>query len=480
MTASNQKPKQTSSLIKKTVLVILCIAIVIGTFAIAVYNKGSYDMVISHYEHYSIDVAKLVAVEIYSEELLNLRDAVKEIYDRSENRVMSDQWGTPEFEAYTSQFASVKETEAYKAVLSKLQKMQDQLEVNCLYVTWLDQENACNVYLVDAAHEDPCPPGCIDPLYSDNTEKILKNLSTEGVLPTITKTEEYGWLIATGMPVFDEDGEIVAIAAVDISMNVAMSELVRFMIHIGLAFLGIAILFCLLAILLINRLIVKPINTLSRAASQYKDNKNAFSELNITRNDEIGVLADSMVQMEKDMDRYVHDLTSTREYADEMNLAANTDALTKVYNKRAYDLKAKQLNELRPPYGIVLIDINDLKGINDTYGHENGDVSIKTVCRIICRIFDSLAVYRIGGDEFVVILENDDYANREALVRDLSEAFRANENNDSEAPWERVSAAIGYAVFEPDTDESVKTVVQRADAAMYQNKKTAKSTGIGD
>ena len=477
MAANDKKPQQMkSSLTKKTIIVFMCIAIVIGTFAIAIYNKGSYDMIISQYEHYSIDIARLVAAEIYSEQLENLRDAVKEIYDRAENKVMSDHWGTPEFEAYVSQFESVKETDDYKKVLADLRKMQDQIDVNCLYITWLDQENACNVYLVDAAHEDPCPPGCIDPLFSDKTEEILENLSTKGVMPTICKTEEYGWLIATGMPVFNDQGEIVAIAAVDISMNVAMSELIRFMIRIGLAFLGIALLFCILSIILINKLIVKPINTLSRAASQYKDNKNAFSELNIKRNDEIGVLADSMVQMEKDIDRYVNDLSSTREYADEMNLAANTDALTKALNKRAYDIKAKQLNETRPPYGIILIDINDLKGINDTYGHENGDVSIKTVCRIICRVFDCSAVYRIGGDEFIVVLEKEDYANREALIRELSEAFRANEANESAAPWERVSAAVGSAVFDPDSDKSVRNVVQRADVAMYHNKKAAKES----
>ena len=338
----------------------------------------------------------------------------------------------------------------------------------------MDTVNKCNIYLIDAAHEDPCPPGCIDPIFADNIDEALKDLST-GLQPNITKTKEYGWLIATGMPVFNDRGEIVGVAAVDISMNDAMSELVRFMVYIGLAFVGITLLFCILAILLINGIIVKPINTLSRAAEQYTHNKNAFSELNMKRKDEIGVLADSMVQMERDIDRYITDLTSTREYADQMNRAANTDALTKACNKRAYDLKVKQLNEDRQPYGIVLIDINGLKAINDTYGHEKGDVGIKTVCRIICRVFDCSEVYRIGGDEFIVILENDDYANRETLVRELSEAFRANETNGSLEPWERASAAIGSAVFDPETDESVKSVVQRADDEMYINKKKRKN-----
>ena len=462
------------SLTKKTVLVIVCIAFVIGTFAIAVYNKGSYDMIISQYEHYSIDIAKLVAVNIDAERLSNVRDAILEIYNHSENKVMSDQWGTPEFEAYLAQFAAVEEMEDYKAIRADLQKMQDQLDVDCLYSVWIDQENKCYVYLVDAAHEGACPPGCIDPFYVDDVDEFIRDPAI-GMVPTISKTEEYGWLMATGMPIYNDLGEIVAMADVDISMNNAMSELVRFMVYIGLAFLGIALLFCALAIVLINRAIVHPIKILSHAASQYKTNENAFSEVKIKRKDEIGVLADSMVQMEKDINGYISDLTSARERAEKMDRAANTDALTRARNKRAYDKKVKQLDSERTPYGMALIDINGLKGINDTYGHEKGDVCIKTICSLIFRVFDRSTVYRIGGDEFVVILENDDYEKRDVLIGELSEAFRANEANDSLPPWERVSAAIGYAVYDPEADKTTESVLQRADDAMYENKKELKN-----
>lgn len=462
-----------SSLIKKTIITIMFISIVIGMFAIAIYNKGSYDMVISQYAHYSIDITKLVALKIDSERLINVREAVLEIYNQSEAKVMSDQWGSPEFLAYTARYASVEELEDYKAIHADLQNMQDQLTVDCLFIVWIDTENKCCVYLVDAAHDDPCPPGCIDPVYGGSHEKALKDLSV-GLEPNITKTDEYGWLISTAMPIYDDHGEIIAMAAVDISMNVAMKELVNFMFYIGLSFLGVALICCVLSIILISRVIVKPINTLSRAASQYAVNKTAFSELNISRDDEIGILADSMVEMEKDIARYINDLTSTREYAEQMDRAANTDALTDACSKRAYDLKIKQLDEDRQPYGILLTDINNLKKINDTYGHEQGDVSIKTVCRVICRVFDRSSVYRIGGDEFVVILENEEYENREKLIPELAQAFQANEADDSSEPWERVSATIGFAVFDPAKDESVRNVVQRADDAMYKNKKASK------
>ncbi|MCR5456935.1 MAG: GGDEF domain-containing protein [Clostridiales bacterium] len=119
--------------------------------------------------------------------------------------------------------------------------------------------------------------------------------------------------------------------------------------------------------------------------------------------------------------------------------------------------------------------MNDLKGINDNYGHEKGDISIQTVCNIACQVFNPMSVYRVGGDEFIVILEDGEFENREELVTKVKELFKQNESNDSLSPWERVSAAVGYAVYDPNSDEHVAGVMQRADAEMYENKKEMKA-----
>lgn len=466
---------------KKTILLIVFIAAMISLLAIFIYDKGIHNVIESQYEDRSIDIARLVAVEIDSQRLLNVQKAVREIYDQADNKVMSDQWGTPEFEAYVSQFTSIEDMEDYQTLRDDLRKMQDVLDVDCLYITWLDVENECNVYLVDAAYEDACPVGCIDPIFSDNLE-MLKNPEV-GFQPNITNTPEYGWLIATGMPVFDDQGEVIAISAVDISMNEIMSRQNRFLVYIVLAFLGVTILVCIFGIVMVNHTIVKPINTLSRAATQYASNRTAFSGLKMNRGDEIGSLADSMARMEEDINGYINnlekttkDLISAREHAEQMDRAANIDALTKVRNKRAYDVEAERLNRNKQPYGIVMIDMNGLKKINDTYGHEKGDISINTVCQTICRIFKHSPVFRVGGDEFIVILEGSDYDERRMLIQSLSESFRINSDNASLPPWERMTAAIGCAVYDPKMDDSVESVLKRADAAMYENKKAIKAS----
>ena len=459
------------SLAKKTVIWVVIAAVLVGVFAIAVYNKGSYDLLIAQYEHYSIDVAKLVAVEIDADRIANVQKAILDVYKRSDNKVLSDKWGTPEFESYVSQFEFVKEMDDYKSILSDLRRMQSQLDVDCLYITWVDVENECYVYLIDAALEEACPPGVIDPLYFVDNEKVLSSLKEKGMTPNISKTQEYGWLMATGMPIFDENGEILAMADVDILMNAAMSELMRFMNYIIYAFIAITVLICVLAIIVMRRRIIKPIGILARAASQYKNNNNVFSEVNIKRNDEIGVLADSMKKMESDINNYISDLTSAREHADKLNQVANTDVLTQVLNKRAFESKVSQLNENKTPYGIALVDINDLKKINDNYGHEKGNVSIQIVCQFICQVFDRSCVYRVGGDEFVVVIENDDYDRCDEMIKELLDLYKANESDASKQPWERVTAAVGYSLYNPDTDEGVDSVEQRADEEMYSNKK---------
>ena len=147
---------------------------------------------------------------------------------------------------------------------------------------------------------------------------------------------------------------------------------------------------------------------------------------------------------------------------------ANTDMLTEVFNRNAYEDRLKNLEqqelELRTTC-VVLFDINNMKAINDHYGHENGDLALKTCCRCILDAFgDEGSCYRIGGDEFVYLCNSGDSLAHKAarfgeIVRReaqfLSFPFRV---------------AIGYASYDPDTDRSLRDVISRSDEMMYRNK----------
>ena len=160
-----------------------------------------------------------------------------------------------------------------------------------------------------------------------------------------------------------------------------------------------------------------------------------------------------------------------------MDRAANIDALTKVRNKRAYDLEVQrveqELRDGKTDVGIAMIDMNFLKRTNDIYGHEQGNASLQKLCQTICCVFRHSPVFRIGGDEFVVILENHDYENLDALKIEFEAELRKLNNPDK--PWESVSAAAGYALYDPAVDDGVESVFKRADEQMYERKKEMKA-----
>ena len=113
--------------------------------------------------------------------------------------------------------------------------------------------------------------------------------------------------------------------------------------------------------------------------------------------------------------------------------------------------------------------------INDTYGHGAGDAYIKGCCSILCDTYAHSPVFRIGGDEFVVILERNDYNDVKLLVDTFNSQIAITETNGSLEPWERITAAIGYALYDEETDTSIDDVFCRADKNMYAHKKEMKA-----
>ena len=153
---------------------------------------------------------------------------------------------------------------------------------------------------------------------------------------------------------------------------------------------------------------------------------------------------------------------------------AYTDSLTGIRNVHAYqETQARYEQRIAEgtldEFGIVVFDLNGLKTVNDTQGHEAGDRYIREACVMICQQFKHSPVFRIGGDEFVALLEGDDYRNRHALL----EAFdRQVEQNKAEG---RVVISSGMDVFHPETDEHYDAVFERADREMYEHKKALKA-----
>lgn len=188
-----------------------------------------------------------------------------------------------------------------------------------------------------------------------------------------------------------------------------------------------------------------------------------------------------VIENEKEEYRKELELALERETQEvqELNTAwklAYTDALTGVKSKLAYVEKQDRLDEdiangRITELGVAVFDVNDLKLTNDTKGHDVGDAYIISSCRLICEIFKHSPVYRVGGDEFVAILEGEDYRDRAELMAAFDRQIEENRKKGE------VVISGGMAEYLIDQDNSFKRVFERADYRMYERKKGLKKPG---
>ena len=154
--------------------------------------------------------------------------------------------------------------------------------------------------------------------------------------------------------------------------------------------------------------------------------------------------------------------------------AALRDALTGVKSKLAFAETESEINasieqRRQGAFAVVVCDVNGLKTVNDTQGHKAGDEYIKSACAVICNQFKHSPVFRVGGDEFVAVLQGGDYQRRDELVARFDELNAASLQDGG------VVIACGMSEWNADGDANFGAVFDRADAAMYENKKNLKA-----
>lgn len=178
----------------------------------------------------------------------------------------------------------------------------------------------------------------------------------------------------------------------------------------------------------------------------------------------LGVLAFILSQLYFAL-RHTQELLRLSREAERYAFLATRDALTHCGNRRAYE---QRLAELTDPgeVCVVLADINDLKGINDSLGHEAGDDAIIRCAECFCGVFGAHGdCYRIGGDEFIFLGRGISH-----MVCELIEQFYRACAAAGEETQYPLCVACGWAVYCPDTDGALSDTVHRADLAMYEEK----------
>ena len=229
---------------------------------------------------------------------------------------------------------------------------------------------------------------------------------------------------------------------------------------------ALLIIFTVITILLTRR-IIRPLKDLADSADHIVDGMYEFDE-NSHVDEEIIALGSALKRTADKVTNYMNYI----------NALAYRDALTGVKNSTAYnemtvDMERRMRSGHSLHYGVLVADLNFLKITNDMYGHEAGNQLIIKAAKVICTVFKHSPVFRIGGDEFVVLLENEDLENVTELVAKLDEYCEAEviRVDDHEIP---VSIARGVAEYNSDFHTSYEDVFDRADREMYIHKDNVK------
>lgn len=280
------------------------------------------------------------------------------------------------------------------------------------------------------------------------------------------KKYRYSWRGETQDLVINrlKNGMLIAISVSDAELHVFQSKLLFQLII--LFFIVLAVTLPLLNI--IAQRIVRPMHVISVAASRIARGEFGTT-IHVHADNELGELATSIEKIAVEL----------KEYIAYINEQAYNDAMTGTKNKSAYIDRVKELDlrisENMADFTVFVFDVNGLKHMNDTHGHEFGDMLIQDAATVIRGVFSENAIYRTGGDEFVVLCE----AKSEEERAELSKTFETQLklfNTEKTHYDEPLTVSYGSATFDKTRDKDFNAVFARADEAMYACKAAYYST----
>ncbi len=387
-----------------------------------------------------------------------------------------------------------REAAGYKNTEEKLYAIKNSAtDTRYLYVYRILEDGCHVVFDLNTAMVEGDKPGQVVEL-DESLLPYKEDLLAGRPIPPIITDDEYGYLLTLYKPVYDGAGRCQCYVAIDFSMDMLLEYTHVFIIKLLALFAGCFIFIFAIGRAFVENNIILPVNTMAYCARNFSYDSVAAREKNIERikslqiktGDEIENLYRSLLRTTENFLRYLEHLQRAKvQVADmigkvfAMDEIAHKDSLTGVKNKTSYVEKIAELDKKitagEAEFCIVMVDVNYLKRVNDTYGHEIGNTYLKNACRLTCAVFSAENVYRVGGDEFVVILEGDKVSLSKYFVAQFKSEMEHKLSNESLALWEKVSAAVGVAIYDPDKDKNADEVFKRADKEMYENKLAMKA-----
>ncbi len=198
--------------------------------------------------------------------------------------------------------------------------------------------------------------------------------------------------------------------------------------------------------------------------------------------DETRGMAETNKELKERLEQASEQTDQLREQLKEREEDLFVDGLTDLYNRKAFDCKIEELIEKFKKEGdffsLLFLDIDNFKNFNDTYGHDIGDLVLKSVGHILqqgLKGFDFPARY--GGEEFVILLPGTELANARIVAEQLRikiSVRRLKEKNDDDRNFGRITASLGVAGIQ--RGEGAEALVKRADNALYLAKDSGRNS----
>ena len=485
-----EKPrKHRFPILGKTAIIIVVMALIIVEVAMTYFSLVISNRNKQTYGNVANDLSATIAEVIDPEDYTLLQTKVKSILDSidPEDRIDSECEDEALLEEYIANYDVLYDDDEFvetfdrvRGVLRRIVSVNQDFDIDCAYLAYIykytdEQGNKQGlfVYLCDSApDEDACPPGWLDPLYDMNREVLDDQ---ERGFPAYETDTTYGYLVTAGTYI---KGTTMGFALLDINMDSIRKSQATSIVRLFIYLASTIVLLAIICLILIYFIFSRPLKRLTSTAKAFdkddpKSTHQKFVDLKVNTHDEIQELTESIKFMEESVVERINELvevnnalTNSEEQKEKMTVLAKVDSMTGVYNKRAYFEMEERLNQEiskgHAAFSITMIDLNDLKITNDTLGHEKGDALIVKVVEVIKNTFVHSNVYRVGGDEFVVLSEGTDYKNIKKLEKEFKEFSKD------------ISAAIGVAIYDSKIDNNVEDTFKRADRKMYENKKEMK------
>ena len=378
------------------------------------------------------------------------------------------------------------DAEEYRKVIDALTAFQDNFGINevddleCIYIVRQISEK-CFIYIID--------PDPVDPAYygqeSVLSDAIRSAANGTAAVDEAATEDQWGRFYTAYSPIFDSSGKVAGILGVDFNADWYEAQLGKH--GISIALMNVISLFvgALVVLVITNRMRKRFYKLNSELRALSGDVGELANELipklswqSVQNGSQVKEDADASAEMISDpveqIDKRVRQIrTRVGEYLDFMHQQAYTDLMTGIGNRSAYiertKLIDKAIDEKKASFALAVFDINALKETNDVFGHDCGDKLIVASAGILKKTFNEDDLFRIGGDEFAVIVEGFD----KIAIEDAMEAVERDVKalNGSEAKLELpLSFSKGAAVFDEQKDKDLRSVFNRADEAMYVDK----------